>query len=142
MTCHDEDFAENYAWLKSFHMSDTRIAAMMGISESALQKRCQRAAIPAPCSPQISARLHALIASGRPFDIGDFPAHTDPHQIATALSTAHRGGHITALRTRNHPLHRSRITVYQASQTSVSPTQPTRPEHRSPAAPILNNAVT
>ena len=123
----DEDFVEDYQWFRSFRMTDTRIAAVMGITPAALQKRCHRAGILTGCPPHITAQLNRLITAGRPFDISDFPAHIDPHQLGAALSTAHRAGHITATGTRHHPLHRSRITVYRPTHAAVPPEPGTPP---------------
>ena len=129
----DERFVQDYEWFKSFYMPDTRIAQLMGISPSVLEKRRERSGLHEPCPPQIAARLQALIDAGRPFGLNDFAAHLAPQQIANALSAAHRAGHITRLGTRNHPLHRSRIAVYQA---------PSAPQHSCCSASTASGITT
>lgn len=113
-----DEFVEDYEWFKSFCMTDSRIAQLMRISDAALEKRCQRSGIRRGCSPALTARLEALIKSGREFDALDFPLVFDSQEIGGALNAAVRDRQIMRVRTRTDPIGRNRIGVYRAVSPS------------------------
>ncbi|WP_225730988.1 MULTISPECIES: hypothetical protein [unclassified Nocardia] len=113
MTEH-QDFVEDYEFFRSFAMSDSRIARLMGISEQALAKRRERAGIRGGDSP-VHARLTLLIESRREFDSLDFPMTFAPQDVASVLAVAKRQGLIVRVRTRPDPFHGHRIGVFRAA---------------------------
>lgn len=90
-----EAFAEEYEWLKSFRMTDERIARRFGISVDGLEKRLKRHGLALQPNPEIKLALDAIIAADREFTTADFPmALAASNQVAGTLSSMVRHGRL------------------------------------------------
>ena len=109
-------FLEDYAWLRSFGMSEERIAARLGLSRAALGKRLERAGVEGGVDAQVAGHLSGLIAGGGAVTAQDFPLAAEPAAVAAQIASAERGGRIVRVGSRRNVLvpSDSRLVVYRA----------------------------
>lgn len=116
-----DDFLHEYNHFRTWSSDPEWIAAKLGMTVSAVERRLERyeVFIPTQEDREAQAALNALIEAGDRFTADQLPASASSSATSKAIQRAARKRLIVAVGSRPHPMHGSHpLTIWQSTYAS------------------------